>query len=33
VEVAALIVARNYDVDVSEYMDIVEEEIGKKIRQ
>jgi hypothetical protein len=32
VEVAALIVARNYEVDVSEYMDIVEEEIGKKIR-
>lgn len=33
VEVAALIVARNFDVDVSEYMDLVEEEIGKKIRQ
>jgi len=32
VEVAALIVARNLDVDVSEYMDLVEEEIGKKYR-
>jgi hypothetical protein len=33
VEVAALIVARNLGVDISEYMDLVEEEIGKKIRQ
>lgn len=32
VDVAALIVARNFDVDVAEYMDMVEEEIGKKIR-
>lgn len=33
VEVAALIVARSLDVDVSEYMDTVEEEIGKKYRK
>jgi len=32
-EVAALIVARSLDVDISEYMDTVEEEIGKKYKK
>lgn len=33
VEVAALIVAKNHGVDVSEFLDSVEEEIGKRFRK
>ncbi|MDO9536730.1 MAG: DUF2240 family protein [Thermoplasmata archaeon] len=33
IEVAALVVAKNFELDVSKYLDLVEEEIGKRYKQ